>query len=329
MNNDDLEAQRCLIINYLDTRYKTVELACKTGQTVSDAIYPEKLKVFDDGIARLITVACELASDAFARYVESAQRAGILSPGDWAEHQVREFLEERLGHQLRYEKEEIYEGGPIGPPYLWRGEFPHKAIISWFTQAASQESLILPAESLPDDRTPLEILRDVDVQLVESSYRAPGWLRRWRDNSDKRKEPQIEPLSWRETREEMGFLQTELWSELERAIESAKSLFHATHYVKVRPNVWKLTFPDFNHSPDFCTVNNKGTEYTFTKDQAQVVRLLFEAAQAGTPTLRGETILGQLQSNSQRIRDIFRSNPKAWKELIVAGEKRGTFRLNL
>lgn len=86
---------------------------------------------------------------------------------------------------------------------------------------------------------------------------------------------------------------------------------------------------DFTYSPDFRWVCLNGQPFTLTPSQAQVIRLLFEAHEKKTPELGQSYILEQIESTSRRLRDLFKSSPKAWKELIRPGAKRGTFRLNI
>src|SRR5262249_53581459 len=90
----------------------------------------------------------------------------------------------------------------------------------WVAEAASQEGsyLVLPSESPFDDRSDVEMLLDLDEQLMRSSYRTPLWLRRIRDFNRNLPACRTEPLSLEETRQEIGFIQFELWTELDAAI---------------------------------------------------------------------------------------------------------------
>ena len=76
------------------------------------------------------------------------------------------------------------------------------------------------------------------------------------------------------------------------------------------------TNPEFKHSPDYRSY------------AAQAVQLLHEQYLNGTPEVGKDYILEELGTPSKRLRDIFQCCPR-WKELIVPGEKRGTYRLNL
>ncbi len=84
--------------------------------------------------------------------------------------------------------------------------------------------------------------------------------------------------------------------------------------------------PPARHSADFRWVHWYGTDYTFTKTQAACVKVLWEEMENGTPELDQQTILSAVDSESQRLVDLFKGHP-AWKTLIVAGTTTGAFRL--
>jgi hypothetical protein len=79
------------------------------------------------------------------------------------------------------------------------------------------------------------------------------------------------------------------------------------------------------HSPDFRCINWYGTEYTFTPNQAAIVKILWEAWENGTPDVGQETLRAQAEVES-RIDRLFLGHA-AWKNLIVPGKTRGTLRL--
>jgi hypothetical protein len=80
-----------------------------------------------------------------------------------------------------------------------------------------------------------------------------------------------------------------------------------------------------SHSPDFRSVVWYGTTYHFTAMQAAVVRLLWEAHEAGSPEVGQAVLLETAGSAGNRVRDLFR-NSTAWGEMIVPTGS-GTFRL--
>jgi len=84
---------------------------------------------------------------------------------------------------------------------------------------------------------------------------------------------------------------------------------------------------ELKHSPDYATVVWQGDHYLFNKNQAICVRLLHEAWLKGTPYLSGHHLLGKIEG-AVKMSGLFRCHP-AWKCLIVPGERRATYRLNL
>jgi len=85
---------------------------------------------------------------------------------------------------------------------------------------------------------------------------------------------------------------------------------------------------EFSPSDDYRSAAFRGQRYSFTSRQAQVIEMLHKAFAKGTPALGKDHILEQLESSNSRLRDTFKKHP-AWGSLIVSGEKRGTYRLNL
>ena len=84
---------------------------------------------------------------------------------------------------------------------------------------------------------------------------------------------------------------------------------------------------EFQHSTDYASVNWLGQQYQFNKNQATCVRLLHEAWLEGTPYLSGHPLLSEIEG-AIKMSGVFRRHP-AWMRLIVLGERRGTYRLNL
>ena len=84
----------------------------------------------------------------------------------------------------------------------------------------------------------------------------------------------------------------------------------------------------FTHSEDYHTINFRGEPYTLTHTQAAVVRYLHENAERGTPDVSQDTILAEIESGAERLRDLFRDSP-LWGTLIVKGKRRGHYKLNI
>jgi len=84
---------------------------------------------------------------------------------------------------------------------------------------------------------------------------------------------------------------------------------------------------EFKHSPDYASVIWRGQEYQFNEDQATCVRLLHEAWLEGTPYLSGHYLLTTIEG-AVKMSGLFRRHP-AWKRLILMGDRKATYRLNL
>ncbi len=85
----------------------------------------------------------------------------------------------------------------------------------------------------------------------------------------------------------------------------------------------------FRYSPDFRTVNLRGKVYVLTTSQAVVVQCLWENYEQGTPDIGQGYLLEELLGGTRiRLKDVFKHSD-ALGELIVAGKKRGTVRLNI
>lgn len=82
----------------------------------------------------------------------------------------------------------------------------------------------------------------------------------------------------------------------------------------------------FGHSLDYACARWNGVLHSFTPAQGSVVRLLWEAHEAGFPDVRGETLLAAAGSESDKIASLFKNHP-CWGSMIVAGEARGSYRL--
>lgn len=82
------------------------------------------------------------------------------------------------------------------------------------------------------------------------------------------------------------------------------------------------------YGPDFMSVFANGEEYTFTSKQAEVVRVLIEAYENGTPNVGQAALLEAAESPQGELKDVFR-NQEAWGTLIIPGKRKGTFRLNI
>ena len=84
------------------------------------------------------------------------------------------------------------------------------------------------------------------------------------------------------------------------------------------------------HSPDFAAVLWNGIEHTFTRMQAAIVQMLWDALANDTPDVHASTLLVHAGSRlkKDRIDPLFFRHP-AWKTMIVRGSRRGTYRLDV
>jgi hypothetical protein len=78
------------------------------------------------------------------------------------------------------------------------------------------------------------------------------------------------------------------------------------------------------HSLDYRSVWWFGRSLHFTKTQAAVVALLWQAWEAGTPDVGGETLLEAVGSDSKRLAEVFKGHP-AWGSMIVQGGTQGAY----
>lgn len=81
----------------------------------------------------------------------------------------------------------------------------------------------------------------------------------------------------------------------------------------------------FDHSPDYRMVRFGGETFSLGRYQAQVVRILHLAAQAGQPWCRGVDILSEIECSTLRMSDLFKSK-RGWRTLIESNS-RGMYRL--
>lgn len=81
-----------------------------------------------------------------------------------------------------------------------------------------------------------------------------------------------------------------------------------------------------SHSPDFRSVTWDGVKYTFTPNQAAVVKQLWMAWTSGNLEIGDDHLMETASIEARRLIDTFRDHP-AWGRMIVTGSRRGTRRL--
>jgi hypothetical protein len=85
----------------------------------------------------------------------------------------------------------------------------------------------------------------------------------------------------------------------------------------------------FTHSDDYRSVTIRGQNFTLTSQQAHVIQILDESRRNGFPDVGKDYLLEKLETPNTRLRDSFKSDPLAWKALVMTGTKKGTVRLNV
>ena len=85
---------------------------------------------------------------------------------------------------------------------------------------------------------------------------------------------------------------------------------------------------DFAHSDDYRSIRWNNAPHQLTTQQAQIVQMLHGAHKDGLPALSQDYMLERLGVPNSRLRDSFKRS-RLWNTLIVRGQKKGTYRLNL
>ena len=83
--------------------------------------------------------------------------------------------------------------------------------------------------------------------------------------------------------------------------------------------------PGFIYTVGYREVRSRGFCFQFGAIQADVVRVLHAAAEAGQPWQNGKALLTAAGSRSLKMVDVFKSKPE-WRELIQS-DGRGNYRL--
>ncbi len=81
-----------------------------------------------------------------------------------------------------------------------------------------------------------------------------------------------------------------------------------------------------DHSDDFRSVKWHGETYSFSKQQAAFVKILWEHWERGTPDVGSQYLLERCDSTASRITDVFKRH-NALGIVIVPGRTKGSYRL--
>jgi len=82
------------------------------------------------------------------------------------------------------------------------------------------------------------------------------------------------------------------------------------------------------HSDDFRSMRWFGAPYSFTPNQAAVMKVLYEHWVKGVPEIGQETLLLAIDPEAppDRLNMVFRNHP-AWMKMIISGRTKGSYRL--
>ena len=82
---------------------------------------------------------------------------------------------------------------------------------------------------------------------------------------------------------------------------------------------------------NFTSFTFHGKRYFVTPRQGKVIKILYQACESGSPDVSTWNILVKLVSTDSQLRDTFRHTKAEdlWGKLIVPGEKKGFYRLNI
>jgi hypothetical protein len=72
----------------------------------------------------------------------------------------------------------------------------------------------------------------------------------------------------------------------------------------------------------------RGVVHTLAENQFKIIKVLYDAYKKGGPVVPKERLLAAVGSPRAEVRSFFRDSP-LWNDLIIKGERRGTYRLNL
>lgn len=127
---------------------------------------------------------------------------------------------------------------------------------------------------------------------------------------------------------------------LERYI-SSKLEISLFKYMDFSEAAKKLPFPEFKkivkshinnsvliHDKKYRFIILKGKDYTLTEAQGAVIKVLYESYKKNIKFLTNEEIMEKIGRSYSNIKNIFRSSPDAWKEVILKTRK-GLYGLNL
>ncbi len=191
-------------------------VAKKAYETIKAAPIEQKRKVFWDHFFHSWTARLsDFIEKAFQEYVQlAAANRSLMSeePLQWAETSLRQFLEPRLGHEIK-----VAHPDPNGTSEMsfaervTGGQKAHKWITYWIAEACAGEGQNL-GDWVGDGEW------ELDDEAVDS-WQAPAWLITSPSQKDQPLEGWLDAAT---TALEVGLIHFELWAKLKDAIERAK-----------------------------------------------------------------------------------------------------------
>ncbi len=191
-------------------------VAQEAYERIKDAPIEQKRKVFWDHFFHSWTARLsDFIEKAFQEFVQlAAANRGLISeePLQWAETNLRQFLEPRLGHEIK-----VAHPDPNGTSEMsfaervTGGQKAHNWITYWIAEACSGEGQNL-GDWVGDGEW------ELDDEAVDS-WQAPAWLITSPSQKDQPLEGWLDAAT---TALEVGLIHFELWAKLKDAIERAK-----------------------------------------------------------------------------------------------------------
>jgi hypothetical protein len=201
------------ISKYLDSINPLVKTAQQTAYQVVNAADDEKLNVFEDSFMTLCDKLGTWVREGFRMFLERERDPSI------AEQRLREFLEPRLGHQMKHPIESYDDDVPMP---IWFREPAHKSVIWWVGASVGESEVFFgwPGEADPHDapETDAEMLAEVDAALAEQ-WLPPAWL--WRISRILGEVTAPKAHSKETARIELAYVHWQLWEAIEDAIDAA------------------------------------------------------------------------------------------------------------
>jgi hypothetical protein len=81
-------------------------------------------------------------------------------------------------------------------------------------------------------------------------------------------------------------------------------------------------------SDDYRSLRFHNKSYSLTRNQSQMAKILHAALLKGFPDVDKDKLLQAIENETSNVRDSWRGSP-LWNKLVIQGDRRGTYRLNV